>query len=169
MTDLLLHPVAIHHLPPFVTAPGETDVLFVVMASSCCWPSSASVSSTSNSTRCRSSWRIAVRRSSSSSSRCWDCWRSSPTTTPSGSPGCCWRWCRCPISRRRSARWPRSLERLAEACSPPRRHRHPSPPRTKPHLHRPPNPLRKPHRLPPISQPHRWSLEPCWNSSSARC
>jgi hypothetical protein len=27
-----LHPVAIHHLPPFVTAPGETDVLFVVMA-----------------------------------------------------------------------------------------------------------------------------------------
>ncbi len=32
MTDSLLHPVAIHHLPPFVTAPGETDVLFVVMA-----------------------------------------------------------------------------------------------------------------------------------------
>ena len=31
MTDSL-HPVAIHHLPPFVTAPGETDVLFVVMA-----------------------------------------------------------------------------------------------------------------------------------------
>lgn len=27
-----LHPAAIHHLPPFVTAPGETDVLFVVMA-----------------------------------------------------------------------------------------------------------------------------------------
>ncbi|AFL75517.1 hypothetical protein [Thiocystis violascens] len=26
-----LHPVATHHLPPFVTAPGETDVLFVVM------------------------------------------------------------------------------------------------------------------------------------------
>ena len=27
-----LHPVAIAHLPPFVTAPGETDVLFVAMA-----------------------------------------------------------------------------------------------------------------------------------------
>jgi hypothetical protein len=27
-----LHPVAIQHLPPFVTAPGETDVLFVAMA-----------------------------------------------------------------------------------------------------------------------------------------
>ena len=27
-----LHPAAIHPLPPFVTAPGETDVLFVVMA-----------------------------------------------------------------------------------------------------------------------------------------
>jgi len=24
-----LHPAAIHQLPPFVTAPGETDVLFV--------------------------------------------------------------------------------------------------------------------------------------------
>ena len=27
-----LHPAAIPHLPPFVTAPGETDVLFLVMA-----------------------------------------------------------------------------------------------------------------------------------------
>ena len=27
-----LHPVAIEHLPPFVTAPGETDGLFVAMA-----------------------------------------------------------------------------------------------------------------------------------------
>ncbi|MFZ0791501.1 MAG: hypothetical protein WAM94_17960 [Chromatiaceae bacterium] len=27
-----LHPAAIPHLPPFVTAPGETDVLFIVMA-----------------------------------------------------------------------------------------------------------------------------------------
>ncbi|MCG6860744.1 MAG: hypothetical protein LJE70_05630 [Chromatiaceae bacterium] len=27
-----LHPAAVHHLPPFVTAPGETDVLFVAMA-----------------------------------------------------------------------------------------------------------------------------------------
>ena len=27
-----LHPVAMHHLPPFVTAPGETDVLFLTMA-----------------------------------------------------------------------------------------------------------------------------------------
>ena len=27
-----LHPAAIHHLPFFVTAPGETDGLFVVMA-----------------------------------------------------------------------------------------------------------------------------------------
>jgi len=27
-----LHPAAIHHLPPFVTAPGETDVLFVAMS-----------------------------------------------------------------------------------------------------------------------------------------
>jgi len=26
------HPVAIHHLPPFVTAPGETDTLFVAVA-----------------------------------------------------------------------------------------------------------------------------------------
>ena len=29
----LLHPAASHHyLPPFITAPGETDVLFVMMA-----------------------------------------------------------------------------------------------------------------------------------------
>jgi hypothetical protein len=27
-----IHPAAIHHLPPFVTAPGETDVLLVAMA-----------------------------------------------------------------------------------------------------------------------------------------
>jgi hypothetical protein len=27
-----LHPAAPHHLPPFVTAPGETDVLMAVMA-----------------------------------------------------------------------------------------------------------------------------------------
>ena len=27
-----LHPVATHHLPSFITAPGETDVLMVVMA-----------------------------------------------------------------------------------------------------------------------------------------
>ena len=27
-----IHPAAIAHLPPFVTAPGETDVLFVAMA-----------------------------------------------------------------------------------------------------------------------------------------
>jgi hypothetical protein len=27
-----LHPAAPHHLPPFITAPGETDVLMVVMA-----------------------------------------------------------------------------------------------------------------------------------------
>jgi len=27
-----LHPGAIEHLPPFVTAPGETDILFIVMA-----------------------------------------------------------------------------------------------------------------------------------------
>ena len=27
-----LHPAAIQHLPPFVTAPGETDLLFVFMA-----------------------------------------------------------------------------------------------------------------------------------------
>jgi hypothetical protein len=27
-----LHPTASHHLPPFITAPGETDVLMVVMA-----------------------------------------------------------------------------------------------------------------------------------------
>jgi hypothetical protein len=25
------NPIAAHHLPPFITAPGETDVLFVVM------------------------------------------------------------------------------------------------------------------------------------------
>lgn len=27
-----LHPAASHHLPPFITAPGETDILMVVMA-----------------------------------------------------------------------------------------------------------------------------------------
>lgn len=26
-----IHPAAIHHLPPFVTAPGETDALFVAV------------------------------------------------------------------------------------------------------------------------------------------
>ncbi len=31
MSDAL-HPAATHHLPPFVTAPGETDVLFIIMA-----------------------------------------------------------------------------------------------------------------------------------------
>lgn len=29
--DKQINPVAIHHLPPFVTAPGETDILFNVM------------------------------------------------------------------------------------------------------------------------------------------
>jgi len=28
----LLHPAATHHLPPFITAPGQTDVLFVATA-----------------------------------------------------------------------------------------------------------------------------------------
>ena len=27
-----LHPDAVHHLPPFITAPGDTDTLFVAMA-----------------------------------------------------------------------------------------------------------------------------------------
>lgn len=27
-----LHPAAMDHLPPFITAPGETDVLFIAMA-----------------------------------------------------------------------------------------------------------------------------------------
>jgi len=27
-----VHPAATHHLPPFITAPGETDVLFIIMA-----------------------------------------------------------------------------------------------------------------------------------------
>lgn len=27
-----LHPAAPHHLPPFITAPGDTDILMVVMA-----------------------------------------------------------------------------------------------------------------------------------------
>jgi hypothetical protein len=31
MTDQQ-HPLAIHHLPPFVTQPGQTDVLFVIVA-----------------------------------------------------------------------------------------------------------------------------------------
>ena len=32
MTDELLHPAATKHLPAFITAPGETDVLMVVMS-----------------------------------------------------------------------------------------------------------------------------------------
>src|SRR4051812_18280451 len=32
MTDESLHPAATDHLPMFITAPGETDVLMVVMA-----------------------------------------------------------------------------------------------------------------------------------------
>ena len=31
MADLKIHPAASHHLPAFITAPGETDVLMVVM------------------------------------------------------------------------------------------------------------------------------------------
>ncbi len=31
MTDELLHPAATKHLPAFITAPGETDVLMVVI------------------------------------------------------------------------------------------------------------------------------------------
>ena len=31
MTDQQLHPLAPHHLPPFITAPGDTDVLMVLM------------------------------------------------------------------------------------------------------------------------------------------
>ena len=30
MTDISMHPLASHHLPGFITAPGETDILFVV-------------------------------------------------------------------------------------------------------------------------------------------
>jgi hypothetical protein len=29
--DTPIHPVAVKHLPPFVTGPGETDILFTVM------------------------------------------------------------------------------------------------------------------------------------------
>jgi hypothetical protein len=32
MADQAIHPAASHHLPAFITAPGETDVLMVVMA-----------------------------------------------------------------------------------------------------------------------------------------
>jgi hypothetical protein len=32
MSTASVHPDATHHLPPFITAPGETDVLMVVMA-----------------------------------------------------------------------------------------------------------------------------------------
>jgi hypothetical protein len=32
LTTESLHPAAIEHLPPFITSPGETDVLMVVMA-----------------------------------------------------------------------------------------------------------------------------------------
>jgi hypothetical protein len=32
MADALLHPEATHHLPIFITAPGDTDVLMVVTA-----------------------------------------------------------------------------------------------------------------------------------------
>jgi hypothetical protein len=32
MTDAALHPKAVEHLPMFITAPGDTDVLMVVMA-----------------------------------------------------------------------------------------------------------------------------------------
>src|SRR5262245_4844922 len=32
MAESSLHPAATHHLPSFITAPGETDVLMVVMA-----------------------------------------------------------------------------------------------------------------------------------------
>ena len=32
MASELLHPAATHHLPSFITAPGETDVLMVVIA-----------------------------------------------------------------------------------------------------------------------------------------
>lgn len=30
MDERILHPAAVHHLPPFITAPGEPDVLMVV-------------------------------------------------------------------------------------------------------------------------------------------
>ena len=32
MADESLHPTATHHMPSFVTAPGETDVLMVIMS-----------------------------------------------------------------------------------------------------------------------------------------
>lgn len=32
MTTATLHPAAPHHLPPFITAPGQTDILFVFTA-----------------------------------------------------------------------------------------------------------------------------------------
>jgi len=32
MADAVLHPKAVEHLPVFITAPGDTDVLMVVMA-----------------------------------------------------------------------------------------------------------------------------------------
>jgi hypothetical protein len=32
MAQQAIHPAATHHLPPFITAPGDTDVLMVVMA-----------------------------------------------------------------------------------------------------------------------------------------
>ena len=81
-----LHPMAPHHLPLFITAPGETDVWMVVMGvfslrahaggrqflSAIC-------------TRCRNGWRTSRRNCSSRSSLFWDCSRSSPMCICSGS------------------------------------------------------------------------------------
>jgi Flp pilus assembly protein protease CpaA len=72
-----LHPAAPHHLPPFITAPGETDVLMAVMA---VFLVGAVLAVGLLFLRLHTlPERIA----------CWACWPSSRTCTSSGWPACC--------------------------------------------------------------------------------
>ncbi len=64
-----LHPAATHHLPPFITGPGQTDVLFIVMAVFVLLAVVGIGIFYFKLHAYRSRWRIVARRCSSSSSR----------------------------------------------------------------------------------------------------
>ena len=107
-----LHPATAHHLPPFVTAPGETDVLMAVMA---VFLVGAVLAVGLLFLRLHTLPERIAHKSTSCSSRsslCWACWPSSRTCTSSGGRPAA-RLIDFPESDGRSAGSPESLEAIA--------------------------------------------------------
>ena len=80
-----LHPAASHHLPSFITAPGETDVLMVMMSIILVLGVMGFGSLFFRlHTICPSAWRTRETNFNSRLSPFWGFWLSSPTSICSG-------------------------------------------------------------------------------------